>query len=335
MKFTGKILVVFLFSVLLNCVALPSFAKESIQDTSDWHTHCIGRYLIDLPPDIKINFIDTKIGGTSIQWRQDLTQEQAIIEAHKKIEEFKHIKHLNLDGSQFIDSFELPGGGIVIHRWNGDYSTSLSIMECYLISQDSHKRVFKMDLMVYGDSFALGKKITTDLAKTVYARDDTDPIPTEPGFAIYGGFLKADGTWRKEEAGISYTIPRFQGITGFFRTFSKEDSDKFYFDQKDVAQNYASLPLFITTLRKGDCDLNGIKAQELCAASTESGRRMYNFFLQAPAQAQDLAHPRLEMSIFSIGHPSEDLGNGFTSDAEALSLWNAIRDSIRLRPGAI
>lgn len=45
-----------------------------------------------------------------------------------------------------------------------------------------------------------------------------------------------------------------------------------------------------------------------------------------------MGRPQLVLMLFS---DNDSAGNGFSSDDEALALWDAIRNSIRLRPGAI
>jgi hypothetical protein len=104
------------------------------------------------------------------------------------------------------------------------------------------------------------------------------------------------------------------------------------FEVEGYEERLAAIKSKIAILRKGNCSLNGIPGQELCAAATEQGRRKYNFDLEAPGGGPDIGRPML---VLHMNSDEETEGNGFASDAEAIAVWNAIRDSIRLRPGAI
>jgi hypothetical protein len=109
------------------------------------------------------------------------------------------------------------------------------------------------------------------------------------------------------------------------------------FDE-DVDERFEGIdPSIYTSLRKRDVTIDGRPGQELCRVATEEGRRVYKFRLKVPSPGRDLARPQLDFEIYSIFDEdgTHDYGNGFASDAEAIEVWNAIRDSIRLRPGAV
>jgi len=179
------------------------------------------------------------------------------------------------------------------------------------------------------------------IAKSAYARDHWDPIPTEPGFAFEGGFLKRSGNpWRAEKAIVTFdTLPPYLGIGGDFVTFAFEEVGEPMLKGRGIAESLVNLFSGVSVLRKGDVTVDGRAAQELCAASTEEGRRVYEFEMKAPSQGKDLARPMLLLDL-SSDRTRDKFGNykfrnGFASDAEAVEVWNALRDSIRLRPGAV
>ena len=68
----------------LTAQAISSHPQDVTRiDTSNWKTHCVGRYLIDLPLDANIK-LTANIGGNPILWRKDLAKESAKAEAQKK-----------------------------------------------------------------------------------------------------------------------------------------------------------------------------------------------------------------------------------------------------------
>lgn len=332
MNFHPRLTVLFLFLFLSACVhSTMGNAQGVIVDTSNWKTHAAGRFLVALPPDAQVEFT-AQIWKTDLEWRKDLTPESAQAEIQKKIAHYKSIPHELIDGTQFIDTFSLSGGGGVVQHWARAYDDNVSLMECYFVSQDNKKRVYYYAYEVGKSSFAAGRKDVEEMAKTFYARDDWDPLPTEPGYAFPGGFSKHSGEWRAERAILAFNSPSYPGIAGYFACYSFGKKQGKMFDQEDFNERLAAIASKITILQKGDCVVNGYEAQELCAASTENGRRMYNFDMEIPCQGKELAGPQLILHLFS---KRGEQGNGFTSDKEAIAVWNAIRDSIRLRPGAV
>ena len=300
-------------------------------DTSAWKTHCVGRFLIKLPAAATTRF-SASIYGYDIAWRRDLTPETAKLEVEQAAKKY---------GSQLIATFPLPGGGIVLHRWSEPYSTTWSNMDCYFVSQDDRRRVFLYKAEVGVSSFELGPQAAERMAKTLYARDDWEPIPTEPGFAFEGGFLKRSGNpWRAEDAVLAFdTLPPYLGTCGDFRTYVFAKSGEQMFASEGAGDILAAIMAKGTILRKGDVTVDGIAAQEICVAHTEEGKRKYDFTMQAPNEGKNMARPMIILEMSSDDERDKfgnyKFRNGFASDAEAIEVWNALRDSIRLRPGAV
>lgn len=170
-------------------------------------------------PDAQVEFT-AQIWKTDLEWRKDLTPESAQAEIQKKIAHYKSIPHELIDGTQFIDTFSLSGGGGVVQHWARAYDDNVSLMECYFVSQDNKKRVYYYAYEVGKSSFAAGRKDVEEMAKTFYARDDWDPLPTEPGYAFPGGFSKHSGEWRAERAILAFNSPSYPGIAGYFACYS-------------------------------------------------------------------------------------------------------------------
>jgi len=201
--------------------------------------------------------------------------------------------------------------------------------------------VFYYSPKVADDSFEVAHRDAEEVAKSLYARDHWDPIPTEPGFAFEGGFLKRSGNpWRAEDAVVVFkTLPPYLGIKGNFRTYVFAESGEQMFGAEGAAEILAAIAAKSTILRKGDVKVDGIAAQEICTAATEEGKRKYNFTMKTPGEGKNMARPMIILDMFSDDERDKfgnyKFRNGFASDAEAIEVWNALRDSIRLRPGAV
>ncbi|PCE33771.1 hypothetical protein BZL54_03350 [Burkholderia ubonensis subsp. mesacidophila] len=78
-----------------------------------------------------------------------------------------------------------------------------------------------------------------------------------------------------------------------------------------------------------------IEADEILVAGTQDGKRTYGFKWEAPGKAYSLAEPNLNASL-RVGESAYPTNKeSFANDGEALELWDAVVDSIRLRPGAV
>ena len=78
-----------------------------------------------------------------------------------------------------------------------------------------------------------------------------------------------------------------------------------------------------------------IQADEILLASTTDGKRGYGFKWEAPGKEESLAEPNLNASL-RVGESAYATNReSFATDEEALELWDAVIDSIRLRPGAV
>ncbi|RQS16450.1 hypothetical protein DIE07_02105 [Burkholderia sp. Bp9002] len=78
-----------------------------------------------------------------------------------------------------------------------------------------------------------------------------------------------------------------------------------------------------------------IEADEILVAGTQDGKRTYGFKWEAPGKAYSLAEPNLNASL-RVGESAYSTNKeSFANDGEALELWDAVVDSIRLRPGAV
>jgi hypothetical protein len=303
-------------------------------DTSTWQTYCVGRFLIDLPPDAIVTIQPGEIWGDPIVWRQDLTPETLSEEVEKKIKILQATKHEKLPGSQFIGTFPLPNVGIALHYWKTPYSDATSIMESYYITPEG--RVLLQAAEVGRSKFDIGKKLALELAPTLHARDDWDPIPTEPGFCFPGGFSAQTGDWRSERANLHADFPDHPGVGLAFALWGMGIEGKKMFDSHDklmVASRQATPGVNI--LRYGDVHLGDIPAQETADVEVNRYGKKYDFTLQSPSKGKRLDRPEIWLAINNVNDFFKPHTDPFNSDAEALGLWDAIKNTIRLRPGAI
>lgn len=90
----------------------------------------------------------------------------------------------------------------------------------------------------------------------------------------------------------------------------------------------------LTQLRNRRRPVGPIEADEILVAGNQDGKRSYGFKWEAPGKAGSLAEPNLNVSL-EVGESAyKTNAQSFANDQEAIDVWDAVVDSIRLRPGA-
>jgi hypothetical protein len=91
----------------------------------------------------------------------------------------------------------------------------------------------------------------------------------------------------------------------------------------------------LSRLRNRARPVGPIQADEILLAGTQDGKRGYAFKWEAPGKANSLAEPNLNVTLEVRESAYTTNMESFASDEEALELWDAVVDSIRMRPGAV
>lgn len=304
-------------------------------DTTHWKTYCSGRFLMDIPPNATITDTYGEIWGVQPVWREDLTPETARKEAEAEMEKLKKTTNEKTASSMFIEIFDLPNGGIAVVRWDKPYSDVFIAFQCYFVTPE--QRVFMYTYESSPGKKERAQKRMLEFASTLRARDEWE-IPTESGFCFQGGFSAYTGEWRSERSGFGIELPEFPGLTIGLDVWGIGEDGTTLFQESNAAKiTLAAVTPGVNVFRYGEVMIGGIKAEEV--AMTEAPEEInqgksYYFKLQAPSHKDRLDRPQLHLAMNNQLH-LYDGKKPFTSDAEALSLWDAISRSIRLRPGAI
>ncbi|WP_245178191.1 T6SS immunity protein Tli4 family protein [Cupriavidus sp. AcVe19-1a] len=91
----------------------------------------------------------------------------------------------------------------------------------------------------------------------------------------------------------------------------------------------------VSQLRNRARPVGPIEADEILVAGTQDGKRTYGFKWEAPGKTESLGEPNLNVSLRVSESAYLTNKESFSSDEEALELWDAVVDSIRLRPGSV
>ncbi len=91
----------------------------------------------------------------------------------------------------------------------------------------------------------------------------------------------------------------------------------------------------LSQLRNHARPVGPIQADEILVAGNQNGKRNYGFKWEAPGKDYSLAEPNLNVSLQVRESAYATNRESFSSDDEALELWDTVVNSIRLRAGAV
>lgn len=295
-----------------------------------WKTHAIGRHLVDLPGDAKV-IESYKINNVKLEPLPNIkTQASFDLMVSEREKELRAAKH-KTRGSMFVERVPHANGSVTLVSWE---DASLEGMYRF----DTYFRGGARTLKYTGDE-------TTDWKpKAIQLREELSrewrelklgEIPEGVGFVVDSAIL-VDKRFNRESWSMAV---KFAG---------KPDV---HFDISAFAQKRVEEPLRkrmggtlsgllgnivgLTQLRNRERSVGPIWGEEVLVAGTEKGKRAYSFAWEAPGKAWSLAEPNINVGLGVLESAYETNKESFASDEEALGLWDAIVDSIRLRPGAV
>ena len=329
----------------------PSNAQPSQQDiqamktfTDNMTTHCVGRFLIAAPKgdiDAEGNYGFQIASIKPLQKTQLPVQNrlgQLDEELTRRVVAQSTWKSLYKKPLQpAVRSAPQPN---IRSIWFGEPDTGDSdstMMEGYVV-QSAATFVFTTSAIAPARVEAFNSFLV-EVAPALSIRDNAT-IPTSPGFCFDNGFIAMKPA-KGESADWSWDLPGHADVRFnlSLHTNSKTIPQGILDRESTILKNFELLvgkdeTSRIKTLRKRRFDLNGMAAQEwlkeLRGSSTE-----YEYTLDIPGKPNDLANPSLSLSL-RVGDLNKkgDVKPSLTP-GEAIALWDAVIQTLRLRPGAI
>ncbi|KVZ02608.1 T6SS immunity protein Tli4 family protein [Burkholderia stagnalis] len=324
-------------ALFAGLIAFPCLAKEP--SMSNVKTYCYGRYLVDLPADAQL----TGQGYEYDYGRIDASKEDSdlagfdrrmktryeALKAGKQKDGFdvaaerqpaKNIRIFEL--SKKVITF--MAGGFEAYKW--DRGTTFSM-------QYSGYSVEKLPSVVAGVQGEV-------LDKLQYR--EPDDIPSKSGFCLGNGFIAGAGTTEQpEEAWMSFRFPQWPGVVVTVRsmTVSKPGEPKLLarLGNASSSRSLSGLLAQVHVLRKGERIAAGRAGEEmLSTVPTDGGYRLHQFRWEA--QGTKLNAPLDPTLIVEFQSGAKyDHGQPIrpkVTDEQATQLFDAVVNSIRLRPSA-
>lgn len=300
-------------------------------------TYCFGRFLIDLP-------------------------QEAVVSGQRYEYMFGEIRSERLGGGRELFQKKMREREEALHHT--DRNKAPALIETRLRTAPN-MRIFRTGQIVYGEvddgfeAYRLDKGVLFSMQETsmraermesILSRLETkllpnlryrlpDEIPSEPGFCLNEGFIAdANDEFHFERAELNFRFPKWPDVS--LRVFYRTNGDKleesllsrttkpFPADLLDLAQR-------IRTLRRGKHDVGPLRGEELLQAyPTDGGFYIHHLVWDTQGSRRSLTDPAFYLQLdtgYVIGQPNPERPPSLTDD-EAVRLFDAIVDSIRLRP---
>lgn len=323
--------------MLLGCAMLVPVLVSAPVSAFERRTHCLGRYLLDLPVDSRVEaefaFADAKI--ETIRAVDEAGYRQRVEARERELRISPHGR----GGSQFVGREDFDPQHVSLASWNGP----------------SSRRVYRYDMYAYrperGVLFELaGRGLADEQTQATafeYQRDlltrsiryrASDEIPRDPGFCIDSGFI-ARSALNKEEVKMEATLPAHPGVTVSFLSYVTGRPDAPLLDRtSSIPRGDEEVAARMKTVRRGARRVGHAQGQELLVRGDADGKTDYEFLWEFQGEANSLAFPFLALRL-STALRSDDRGEvldaPFASDEDAVAFWDSLLPTLRIRPGAV
>lgn len=310
-------------------------------------TRCIGRYLVDLPAsyivaDTSLERINGLIVSTKRMFPPSFQQQ-----VHLREKELLSTKIASQENMPYLkNKHSLPNGleGVIFERGKGEIKPdSFRVFEAHMYNNGVAFRVesaftnasdkrydFKrsIDPDIYIDNSLQKMNELIDLLMRIQGRDE-DYIPTTPGTCIQNAFITDNGR-DKEEIDILFEGSEKSQLRFGISTDNFTHEEDSLLERSDTIATKI-LPSNGRVLRKGIRRINQLYAEELLAVGdySFSGNKRYDFILLTNEKTGSYKNP-----VFSFELLNDEWMTLSYSQNEIISFWDAIIQTIRVRPGA-
>ena len=294
-------------------------------------THCLGRYLLDLPTDTTIK-AGYEYANAKVVTRQNVSENMFNKIVNNREAELKS-KQLDRGGSWLIDKQVLSPERIHMTAWTNQYGR-------YSVLNENFVHIPEHNIMYTragkGDDEKIPEHIKlNDDVLTEYRYRAEGEIPTGVGFCFENGFF-ASNLPAEEEVSAGFFFPKHPNMTFSLTTFLTGNPDRPLLDRNSglMGQLFGLLTGSGNIIRKGQHNIGPLEGQELLVrVKDEQGEMQYQFVWESQGKKNSIEFPFIS---FSLRTGVEWKGpKAIQSDEEALELWDSVLNSLRLRPGAV
>jgi Tle cognate immunity protein 4 C-terminal domain/Tle cognate immunity protein 4 N-terminal domain len=304
------------------------------QDNTPKKTHCLGRYLIDLNADVAVD-ADFVYAKGKVETRLNVAQSSFERTVSMREEKLKNTPH-DKGGFMLVGRTELASNMVLIQSWT-DSTTgkTIHVNESYIFLPEKKTLFLQSD-----QSDASSQKQSLDIARSIasdYRYRAPGEIPAGGGFCINSGLI-ASNQLNTEEVKAAFHFKQFPSVSVYLNSYVTGEPDKELLDRLGgLPASLAKAAAGMTSLRRGNRNLGMVKGQEFLVRADEGGKRSYEFLWESQGRARSVGYPFLSLKLTTTAETlnGQIIEAPFKTDEEALQFWDAMLQTLRLRPGAV
>lgn len=295
-----------------------------------WKTTAIGRHLVDVPADAialgshQYNNVPIKLLGevkSQSEFNWEVDERERILRAtnHEKF------------GTMFVDRVQHANGSLTLISWDWPKSDDAYRFDTYF-RVGSH--TLQYSGVVSADRRSSALSVRDELSRE-WQLIEPGSIPGGIGFVV-GDMMLSDSMFNRESWSLGIRLAGKPDVSFGIASYTKGKASPGLRDRAGgFLTGLLSAMAGLHQLRNRSRPVGPIEADEILMAATQDGKRLYAFKWEAPGKVHSLAEPNLNVSLQVVESAYTTNRESFATDEEALEIWDAVVDSIRLRPGAV
>jgi hypothetical protein len=324
--------------------------------TAELKTHCLGRFLLDLPSEAFVSPSSVKVNGITIiaEAMSQEAYEKSMTERQKELE-----TTIAKDYRFLWDSGEAWSAGTrYFLRLNSanDITDAERIIETYKWSKG-----FRIKAEIYAEDevsstyfrkYPPGRELTKDviprmrevfrMLERLEGRAD-DEIPDRPGFCFRGGFIPGKAM-DSEQINYFFVMKSMPDVTFSFYSSTAQGGPKSLLQRSsEINASMANSPE-AKTLRKGPVPIENMERPEewlvtMIMTGTTILGHLFNFeanTITGSEQTPSISFDMENGSINKYSDPSPLSETAFDkaslTESEAIAIWDIVSRSLRPRP---
>ena len=294
----------------------------------DWKTHAIGRHLVDVPENAQL-VESWKYGGETLElFPLGSNPHFEEIIASQEIQLKQHVQQSGLPS--FVERIGLANGSVTLVSWRRPEGEDGYLFDTYFRAGDrivrfqhrvrSAKRVKALEFI----------RRSSERWKEVLPKQVPDGI----GFVV-GSTIVVDNLLNLESWRLLIQLAGKPDVTFEVSGFVGAADEGLRKRAGGILASMLGMAAGLSQLRNHARPVGPIQADEILVAGNQNGKRNYGFKWEAPGKDYSLAEPNLNVSLQVRESAYATNRESFSSDDEALELWDTVVNSIRLRAGAV
>jgi hypothetical protein len=319
--------------------------QEVARMTRKMQTVCIGRFLIDMPEEARLELARPRIDGFDISsfdepeadFRARLVQREARLRATPD----RLGGNRNLESVREVKTDDGIVGKIFVHSRNVSEGTRNKGLEM----ERYHYEGVAVEALVHGQGMSF------DISATDYDPDQIENlpklvsklvpnpenrVPSEPGFCVDRAWFRDPLTaGQGEEIMMHAGLPNHPDLQFMLVLAAGNKPDRQSLLQRSAetdAKLSAADKMHVSNLREASRTIGGITGDELVTRFAEKNDAIvYTFWWELNGTADNVLIPHLSFTMETGKSNNGPVPSSLSQEA-AMALWDRISSSIRLRP---